>query len=122
MLYRLTIFTILLAAALCAASAGARAAVRTDKDWKPVEPSHLAMSAPVVEQDADAEAIFWEVYVDDSRPYMLSLNHYIRIKVFNERGRDTQSKVDLTYYSGNRMEDIAARVVKPDGSSVELKK
>lgn len=120
MLYRLTIFTILLAAALCASPA--RAAVRSDKDWKPVEPSQLAMSAPVVEKDADAEAIFWEVYVDDSRPYQLALNHYIRIKVFNERGRDSQSKVEIPYYSDDQVSDIAARVIKPDGSVTELKK
>jgi transglutaminase-like putative cysteine protease len=123
MLQRLTVFTLLLAAVLLAPGVSARAAGGgSDNEWKPVEPSQLAMTAPVVEKDADAEALFWEVYVDDSRPYMLSLKHYIRIKVFNERGRDTQSKVDLTYFSGNRLEDVAARVVKPDGSIVELKK
>ncbi len=36
-----------------------------DKDWLPIDPSHLSMSAPVVERDADAEAIFWEVRVAD---------------------------------------------------------
>jgi transglutaminase-like putative cysteine protease len=122
MLYRLTAFTVLLAASLFAPKASARAAVGGEKDWKPVEPSQLALAAPVVEKDADAEAIFWEVYVDDSRPYVLSLDHYIRIKVFNERGRDSQSKVDITYYSGDQVSDIAARVIKPDGSVSELKK
>jgi len=122
MLYRLTIFTVLLAASLLAQAGAARAAVGGEKDWKPVEPSQLSLSAPVVEKDADAEAIFWEVYVDDSRPYVLSLNHYIRIKVFNERGRDTQSKVDIPYFGGDQVSDIAARVIKPDGSVSELKK
>jgi hypothetical protein len=45
------------------------------------------MTAPAVEKDADAEALFWEVYVDDSHPEELSLKNYVRIKVFNERGR-----------------------------------
>ena len=91
-------------------------------DWKPVDPAELALKAPAVEKDADAEAIFWEVRVDDSDPYELSLRNYIRIKVFNERGRESQSKVDLPYLGFNQIKDIAARVIKPDGTIVELKK
>ena len=33
-------------------------------DWRPIEPSLLALKAPLVEPDADAEAIFWDVQVD----------------------------------------------------------
>jgi transglutaminase-like putative cysteine protease len=93
-----------------------------DKDWKPVDPAQLAMTAPVVEKDADAEAIFWEVYVDDSRQEELSLRHYVRIKVFNERGRDSQSKVEIPYVGGNQIKDVEARVIKADGTITELKK
>jgi transglutaminase-like putative cysteine protease len=109
--------------ALCLlATAFAPAYARGDKDWKPIDPAQLSSAAPAVQKDADAEALFWEVYVDDSQAYELSLRHYIRIKVFNERGRDSQSKVDLPYYSYNQIKDVAARVIKPDGSIVELKK
>jgi hypothetical protein len=104
------------------ASVPALARSAGDKDWKPVDPEQLKMAAPVVEKDADAEALFWEVYVDDSQPDELSLRHYIRIKVFNERGRDSQSKVELPYYGSNQIKDIAARVIKPDGTVAELKK
>jgi hypothetical protein len=92
------------------------------QDWRPVDPADLALKAPVVEKDADAEAIFWEVRVDDSQPDELSLKNYIRIKVFNERGRESQSKVDLPYFGSARIKDIAARVIKPDGTIVEVKK
>lgn len=92
------------------------------QDWRPLDPSDLALKAPVVEKDADAEAIFWEVRVDDSQVDELSLKNYIRIKVFNERGRESQSKVDLPYLGSNQIKDIAARVVKADGTIVELKK
>src|SRR5436309_1652508 len=34
-------------------------------DWKPIDPADLAQTAPKVEKDADAEAIFWEVWVSD---------------------------------------------------------
>ena len=91
-------------------------------EWRPVDAAELALKAPLVEKDADAEAIFWEVRIDDSQPEELSLKNYIRIKVFTERGKESQSKVDLPYLGSNRIKDIAARVVQPDGSIVELKK
>lgn len=91
-------------------------------DWKPVDPADLALKAPLVEKDADAEAIFWEVRVDDSVLEELSLRNYVRIKVFTDRGKESQSKVDLPYAGSNRIKDIAARVIKADGTIVELKK
>ena len=95
-------------------------------DWKPVDPAELAMKTPVVEKDADAEALFWEVRVDDNPEGDLIFNHYVRIKIFTERGRETQSKVDIIFgrifRSNIRIENIAGRTVKPDGSFVELEK
>src|SRR5216684_5071131 len=72
----------------------------TSEDWKPIDPADLALKAPVVEKDADAEAIFWEVRVadevDGNVPRTV-MNHYIRIKIFTERGRESQSRVDIPY-------------------------
>jgi hypothetical protein len=84
------------------------------------------LTAPTVEKDADAEALFWEVRVDYDADAGMTLNHYVRIKIFNERGRESQSKIDI-YAPKVRgfqtdIKDIAARTVKPDGSIVELKK
>ncbi len=95
-------------------------------DWKPVDPAHVALKAATVEKDADAEGLFWEVRVDDNPEGDLILTHYIRIKVFTERGRESQSKIDIPFgkISGReiRIKDIAARTLKPDGSILELKK
>jgi hypothetical protein len=99
-----------------------RAAVFAGDDWRPIDPADLALKTPKVEKDADAEAIFWEVRVDDSIYEELSLRNYVRIKVFTERGRESQSKVDLQYIGSNRIKDIAARVIKADGTIIELKK
>ena len=101
------------------------ATVFAGDDWRPVDPSDLALKAPIVEKDADAEAIFWEVRlsdeVDAGTPRTV-LRHYVRIKVFSERGRESQSKIDIPFLSKWRIQDIAARTIKPDGSIVELKK
>lgn len=94
-------------------------------EWRPVDPADLALKAPVVEKDADAEALFWDVSVadeaDGGTPRTV-LNHYIRIKVFTERGRESQSKIDIVFFGDAKIKDIAARTIKPDGSIVELKK
>ena len=77
---------------------------------------------PVVEPNADAEAIFWDIRVDDGGQNDLVLNHYVRIKIFTERGRDKHSKIDIPYIEGIKIKDVAARTIKPDGSIVELAK
>jgi hypothetical protein len=96
--------------------------VFANSDWREISPAELQMKTPKVEPDADAEAIFWEVRIDDSSADNLSLNHYVRVKIFNERGREKYSKFDIPYTRGIKIKDIAARVIKPDGSFVEIKK
>jgi len=91
-----------------------------DKIWREVSPAELQMKTPQVEPDADAEAIFWEVRVDDKKLSKLSYNHYVRVKIFTERGREKFSKFDIPFYKGKKVEDVAARVIKPDGSIVNL--
>ncbi len=94
-------------------------------DWKPVDPGELALKAAVVEKGADAEALLWEVRVadevDGDTPRTV-LHHYVRIKIFTERGRESQSKVDLPFLGTWSIKDIAARTIKPDGTIIEIKK
>ena len=117
--------TSLLLIFLCLLAAVARA-LATGDDWKPIDPAELTSKAPVVEKDADAEALLWEVRIDDDEEGDLIFNHYIRIKVFTERGRESESKIDLPFgkifRSDIRIKDIAGRTIKPDGTVVELKK
>src|SRR6267143_109461 len=100
-------------------------ALAVSDEWKPIDPAALAAKTPVVEKDADAEAIFWEVHladeVDGGTPRTV-LKHYLRIKIFTERGRDSQSRIDIPYLKNWSIKDIAARTIKADGTIVELKK
>jgi hypothetical protein len=98
-------------------------------DWKPIPPEEIALKTPKVEADADAEALLWDVYVaneDTGSEYNTVLRHYLRIKIFTEKGREDNSKVDIPFgkiYGNNvelRIRDIAARTIKPDGTIVEL--
>jgi len=90
------------------------------QEWRPVTPQELAQKAPVVEPDADAEAIFWETRIDDSSQSNLKRISYVRVKIFTERGREKFSKVDIPYVKGMKVKDVAARVIRPDGTVVEL--
>lgn len=91
------------------------------EDWRPITPEELSMTKGKVEADADAEAIFWEINIDDASENLV-MRHYVRLKILTERGREKFSKVDIPYIRGIRIKDIEARVVRPDGSITELTK
>ena len=102
-----------------------RAAPAGAAEWKPIDPAHLALTKPKVDPAADAEALLWEVRVaDDLDSYgnpSTSYSHYIRVKVFTDRGRDAFATVDIPYFSGIAVTSVAARTVRADGTIVELK-
>ncbi len=90
-------------------------------EWRPISPADLQATKPVVEPDADAEALIWETRIDDSSDDKLTRKNYVRIKIFTERGREKFAKVDIPFLKGStKIKNIAARVIKPDGSSVVL--
>src|SRR5512136_1226741 len=94
-------------------------------DWNPVDPALLSKTVPTVEKDADVEGIFWEVWVADVEhggDLQTELKHYVRLKVFTERGKEYAKQVDISYPDGVNVKDIEGRTIKPDGSIVELKK
>ncbi len=97
-------------------------ALAAGDEWRPLDPSDLAQKTPLVDPDADAEAIFWDIRVDDGGENDLVLSHYIRIKIFTERGREKQSKIDIPFINGTKIKDVAARTIKPDGTIIELAK
>ena len=124
----------LMLVAVCLVSAsGAPAALAAGgdefKEWRPIDQSVFNLREPVVEKDADAEALFGEVRMADEIQRTLDsgtvrtvLDHYVRIKVFTERGRESQSKVDIPFGKDEEIRDLAARTVKPNGQVVELRK
>jgi hypothetical protein len=93
-----------------------------DKDWRPISSEELSAKTAVVEPNADAEAMFWEVRIDDSSEEGITLSHYVRVKVFTERGREKYSKFDIPFIKGMKIRDLAARVTRADGSATEIKK
>lgn len=91
-----------------------------DEQWRPISEAERAQKVPVVEKDADAEYQLFEVRLDDTDDTDLSLKYYVRIKIFTERGRDKYSKIDIVGAPNSKIKDVAARVMKPDGTITEL--
>jgi hypothetical protein len=120
--FRLLLFPLLLILLLISTGTDWSSASAGGEEWRPIDPAELALKAAVVEPNADAEAIFWDIRIDDGGENDLVLNHYVRIKIFTERGRDQYSKVDIPFLSGIKIKDVAARTIKPDGTIVEVLK
>ena len=90
------------------------------QDWQPFTAAELA-SERTVDKSADAEALFWNIHIEQGESKTV-LSHYIRIKIFTDRGRDKYSTVDISVFGRNKISDIAGRTIKPNGEIVELKK
>jgi transglutaminase-like putative cysteine protease len=90
-------------------------------NWRPVSPQELKMTAAAVgDPDADAAILFREGELNDTYPDGTSLKVYIRIKIFNDRGR-RYAEVQLPYkVELGRVSDVQARTIRPDGSVVDV--
>lgn len=116
--------TCVLAAMLAAVIAISVAVPAVAADWPPLAPADLALAAPRVDPNADAEVLLWDVRITDSDELddvATIFEHHLRIKVFTDRGREAQSKVDLTYVNGTRVRDVQGRTVAPNGTVTELR-
>ncbi len=64
---------------------------------------------PRVEKDAHAEAILWEVWVSDDvsggYPHTV-MKHFLRVIVFDERGAEMLSKVDIPHFGSRHVSDV----------------
>ena len=94
-------------------------------DWKPVDPSELAQAKPKVDPNADAEAIFWDVRIEDRLQGVdlsFSMNHYIRLKIFTERGKEQFATVEIPRIGRRSISEVAGRTIKRDGTIIDVKK
>ena len=120
--------SLLLIAALAAPLAPGFAEPRVkgpDKFWLPITDAERKLSAPLVEKDAGAEAIFWRVFVGDERfgqDLQRVLYHYVRLKIFTQEGKEKASTIDIEFGDQTYISDLVGRTIKPDGSILELTK
>ncbi len=91
--------------------------------WLPVTEAERALKAPVVEKDAGAEILIWRARVVDEfqgSDLQRVLYNYIRVKVFDEKGKEKAASVDLPYREPGMIMFVSGRTIKADGTIVEL--
>jgi hypothetical protein len=112
------------AAALAALTFVLAASPVSAEKWKTPNPAELALAAPAIDKDADAEVLEWDVRVaeafENGEPVVV-YDHYIRMKIFTDRGRDTYGRVDITHGSDVRISAVEARTIAASGLIQEVK-
>ena len=93
-------------------------------DWRPIVPEELALKQSKTDPNADAEALFRDVRIENST---VGANQnvrttYIRIKIFNDRGREKYSNVKIEYLGKEHVSDVSGRTIHADGTIIDLKK
>lgn len=93
--------------------------------WEPITDAERQLKAPTVDPNAGVEALFWKVWVVDEHitdDFQRVLYHYVRLKVFNEAGKQKIATIDIDSDRNTYITSVAARALKPDGTFVELGK
>jgi len=105
-------------ALLLAPAPDARAAMK----WLPVEKADLDATASEIDPSADSEILFRLVEIDDKAEKTTTYRYYRRVKIFNEKGVREFDKVDIETPDTIKLRYILARVIKPDGTIVNIDK
>ena len=97
-----------------------------DVAWLPVTDAERNLKTPLVDKNAGVEALFWRVHVRDE---MLSgqelqrvFYHYVRLKIFDEKGKEKASIIELPFSDKEHIMYVSGRTIKADGSELDLKK
>jgi hypothetical protein len=117
-----SIRTLLAPLALLASLATSAAA----SDWKPLAPAHLSLKEPKIDPSAAAEALLWEVKVTDdidgNGVPITIYEHYLRAKIFTDRGREAFATIDIPFDRSISILDLDARTIRPNGTIVDVKR
>jgi transglutaminase-like putative cysteine protease len=95
--------------------------VSAASNWRPFTQQDLKLSAVSLgDPEADAAILFREGELNDNTPEGTNLKVYIRIKIFNDRGR-RYADVQLPYrVEMGKITDVRARTIRPDGTTVDV--
>jgi len=119
----LTLASALAALALALAIGLPAAPARAAVGWLPVTSEDRAASASAIQPGAGAEILYHLKQIDDSKYQSPVTDEYLRIKAYNQTGAQAVSKIDIPYdIKTERVKSIAARVIKPDGTIIDVDK
>jgi hypothetical protein len=88
--------------------------------WRPIPPEELAQERSDIDPTASAVVLLREITIDNGDFEGAVHAYYVRTKVFDQKGVDALVQMQIPYDKGQRPRDIAARVVRRDGSIVQV--
>ena len=94
-------------------------------NWDPINPADLAAKDSLSSPGADAEILFSRCTLDTDTSEVfrdLLAQHYVRAKIYTGKGVEEQGKLNIEGGIGVKIEGISARVIKIDGTMIDLKK
>ncbi|MEQ1884182.1 MAG: DUF3857 domain-containing protein [Bryobacteraceae bacterium] len=94
-------------------------------EWLPISDADKAQQAPKVDKDAGAEILLWRAHVvdeflGDNRSFQRATYHYIRMKIFDDKGKERATTIDLPYREPGGILNVSGRTIKTDGTVLEL--
>ncbi len=88
---------------------------RADEYWQPIPPEELALEDDPLNPGAPAITLYRETFSNHEESFE---RHHYRIKILSSRGAE-YGNVEIPYIKGQfRVEDIRARTVQPDGTTM----
>ena len=94
-------------------------------NWLPITDAERDQKTPLVEKDAGAEVLLWRVrvvdeFLGDNRSFQRAFYNYVRVKIFDDSGKEKAATVDLPYREPGGIISVSGRTIRADGSIVEL--
>lgn len=91
-------------------------------DWLPVNDEDRAATSSTIDPDAGAEILYRMEQFDSSALHTAYTEEYVRIKIFDEKGVRRTSRIDVDCNDYEHIDTLAARVIKPDGTIINVDK
>lgn len=108
-----------LCGAVCLLALASACAAKSD--WDPIDPADLAATVSTSSPGSDLEYLVWRIELLD-KPTGTVTEKYVRAKIYTPRGVEDAGFLCIPYPEAVEIRRLAARVIKRDGTIVDLKK
>ena len=95
--------------------------IQADERWAHIDPADLAATSSKSSPDAGIEILHSD-HILQSAGKGTIIENDVQAKIYTRKGAEDVSLLAIEAWDSSSIEDVAARVIKPDGSSTELKK
>lgn len=88
--------------------------------WPDITAGDFAQPPALIDPEAGAEVLVSETTMDESSPEEIVWEHFLRVRILDDRGVNRFRKIELAYDGSKSISRIEAKTYKPDGSVLAL--